>query len=513
MEDVMGVRGWLSAAAIAVAALVMAAPATAAPGVTFTPLVASPTIAVTVSGAGFAANEGIDVFFDTTDVALAGTDSTGAFGGITIHVPVDAVPGTHWISLEGRHSGLFAQKAFTVRTDWVQYKWTAAHRGTNPYENVISAANVSGLELAWKGVTGGTDVSSPIVVGGRVYIGSSDHNLYVFSTSTHALLWKGTTGGTIRSSPAAYGNYVYVGSSDNKLDAFPVAGCGTPTCAPAWTVTLDGSPNVSAPAVFNAVVYIGTQNGTVYAISGPTHGILWIGKPDPASKIEASPVVDNGSVYVAESDIPHKVYEFPVGCRSDGGMCSPTAATSDFTLPVAGTPAASGGRLVVPLLGEDRLYVLDEGTLSTSWSVFTGTLQDIESPAIAKGIVYMGNSSSVDPNLWAHSLASPQQVVWQSSVGNDAFDNAPAVANGVVFAVGDLTRAVYAFPAACSTPCAPLWSAAAAPATSSVVVSDGVVYVGTATGFSAFDLPSAANAPPRPALWELVPDWSLRPSG
>src|SRR5581483_2341997 len=134
-------------------------------------------------------------FFDTTDVALAGTDSAGNVSGVTIAVPASAVPGRHWISLEGRHTGLFAQQPFVVRTNWPQYKYSAAHRGYNAFENVLSPSTVPGLELAWRGTTGGTDASSPVVSGGVVYIGSSDGNLYAFSATTHALLWTGATGG------------------------------------------------------------------------------------------------------------------------------------------------------------------------------------------------------------------------------------------------------------------------------------------------------------------------------
>src|SRR5438067_9444082 len=97
-------------------ALGAATPARAALGVTLSLLAGPPTTVVTVSGTGFAANEGVDVFFDTTDAALAGTDSTGAFSGVAITVPAGALPGKHWVSVEGRHSGLFVQKAFTVRT-------------------------------------------------------------------------------------------------------------------------------------------------------------------------------------------------------------------------------------------------------------------------------------------------------------------------------------------------------------------------------------------------------------
>ena len=76
------------------------------------------------------------------------------------------------------------------------------HQGLNPYENVISSTNVSGLVLDWSYTTGG-DIISPSVVNGIVYVGSDDHNLYAFNATTGAFLWSYTTGGDVRSSTQA----------------------------------------------------------------------------------------------------------------------------------------------------------------------------------------------------------------------------------------------------------------------------------------------------------------------
>jgi hypothetical protein len=128
---------------------------TVTPGTVLSPGTGPPTRRVTVSGAGFGAFEGVDVFFDTTDLALAGTTGTGNFGPITITVPAAAVPGTHWISAQGRHSGLFAQAPFTVATNWAQFRYSVKHKGANLFENVLSASNVAGIDLDWSFPTGG----------------------------------------------------------------------------------------------------------------------------------------------------------------------------------------------------------------------------------------------------------------------------------------------------------------------------------------------------------------------
>src|SRR5689334_4893076 len=80
------------------------APALADPGVTLSPGSGPPTSAVRVSASGFDAFELVDVFVDTTDVALASANAAGSFGGVTVTVPSSALPGAHWITAAGRRS-------------------------------------------------------------------------------------------------------------------------------------------------------------------------------------------------------------------------------------------------------------------------------------------------------------------------------------------------------------------------------------------------------------------------
>ena len=61
----------------------------------------------------------------------------------------------------GQTSHTSATAAFLVRTDWAQFHFNAANTGYNPYENLISPGNVSGLTQAWTGATDSFVQSSP----------------------------------------------------------------------------------------------------------------------------------------------------------------------------------------------------------------------------------------------------------------------------------------------------------------------------------------------------------------
>jgi outer membrane protein assembly factor BamB len=232
---------------------------TVTPGIVLSAGSGHPGGTVTVSGAGFAAYEAVDVYLDATDEALASASGTGNFAGITLAVPSSAVPGTHYITAVGRHSGISAQAAYTVSTNWAQFRYSLRHKGANPFENVLSPATVAQIDQDWSYTTGGFVESSPAVAGGVVYVGSFDGNVYALSAATGAKLWSFTTGGFVVSSPAVADGVVYVGSGDGNVYALNAA-----TGAKLWSFTT-GSFVDSSPAVAGGVVYASSFDGNVYA--------------------------------------------------------------------------------------------------------------------------------------------------------------------------------------------------------------------------------------------------------
>ena len=187
--------------------------------------------------------------------------------------------------------------------------------------------------------------SSPVVSGGRVFVGSEDDRLYAFDAAgatncgetprTCQPLWTATTGGDIFSTPAVAGGAVIVGSADGFVYAYDAAGAtnctGTPrTCAPLWSAPT-GGPVHASPAVANGVVYIGSSDGKLYAIDAAgTTGCsgapkicvpLWT----TSTLSLGTPAVANGVVYVGSDD--RNVYAFDAtgtsGCSGSPRTCTP----------------------------------------------------------------------------------------------------------------------------------------------------------------------------------------------
>src|SRR6202453_2742894 len=66
--------------------------------------------------------------------------------------------------------------------------------------------------VRWSFHTNGEVVSSPAIVGGVVYIGSNDGNLYAIDEPSGKLHWKFETGSAIPSSPTVAAGIIYFAS-------------------------------------------------------------------------------------------------------------------------------------------------------------------------------------------------------------------------------------------------------------------------------------------------------------
>ena len=76
-------------------------------------------------------------------------------------------------------------------------------RGDLAHTGVYNAAGVPKFAaVKWKFQTGGRVVSSPAIVAGVAYVGSTDGNLYAVDTATGVQKWKFATKGWVSSSPA-----------------------------------------------------------------------------------------------------------------------------------------------------------------------------------------------------------------------------------------------------------------------------------------------------------------------
>jgi outer membrane protein assembly factor BamB len=450
---------------------------------TVTPRIVLSPVTGPPGSTGFRATEGVDIFAGTTDEALAGTGPAGSFGPIRVTIPASAAPGTAWISAEGRRSRLFAQAAFTVNTNWAQFRYSATHTGINPVENMLSRSSVARLGLDWSFRTGGGVFSSPAVAGGVLYIGAEDGHVYALNAATGAKRWSFPAG--TDSSPAVANGVVYIGSGN--MYALNAA-----TGARRWTFPAGGIDD-SSPAVANGVVYIGSDNGHVYALNAATGDKRW--SFHTGGFLFSSPAVVNGVVYIGsgDSDGDGNVYALDAGTGAQR-WSFPTGAV------VLSSPAVANGVVYIGTEG-GTVYALNAATGAGLWTFPAGNFVD-SSPAVANGVVYIG---SFDGNVYALNAATGTRL-WSFRTGN-SIQSSPAVANGVVY-IGSEDGNVYALDAATG---ARLWTFTTGRfIDSSPAVANGMVYIASFDhNVYAFGLPGGLATPAPPNRNSLHPDYNL----
>ena len=436
------------------------------PALTLSPTVGPPTSSVSVSGSNFGHYEGVDVYFDTTDEALASTNVQCLFS-ITISIPSEAVPGTHWITAVGRHSGPSAQASFLVQTDWTAFHNLPTHTGINPYENVLSPTNVGKLDTSWSATTG-SSISSPAVANGVVYVGSG-YDLYAFNAQTGGQLWSASTGNYIESSPAVANGVVYIGSFYD-LQAY-----NGQTGTQLWSAPI-GNYVSSSPTVTNGVVYVGSNDDHLYAFNAQTGVQLWSAPTGGA--VTSSPAVANGVAYVGSFD--DHLYAF----NAQTGVQLWSAPTGNF---ITSSPAIANGAVYVGS-GDGYLYAFNAQTGTQLWSAPSGGYSILSSPAVVNDVVYIGSGYDLD----AFNAQTGTQL-WSAPTGN-IIESSPAVANDVVY-VGSDDNHLYAFNAQMG---AQLWSTLTGNfITPSPAVANGMVYVSSADGYLyAYALPPGDQLKP-----------------
>jgi outer membrane protein assembly factor BamB len=283
-------------------------------------------------------------------------------------------------------------------------------------------------------------------------------------TPDGTLLWKYSTGREVRSCPAIVNGVVYVGSNDGNLYALDAQTGGL-----IWN-SVAGLGIQSSPAVTDGVVYAGSWDSNVYAFDMSSGALLW--NYTTGDAVISSPAVADGIVYVGSFD--GNLYAL------DAASGDPVWQYATAGPRVGSSPAVADGVLYVG--SEDgNLYAFNASNGALLWNYTAGGPVH-SSPSVANGAVYVGSD---DNNVYALD-ASTGSLLWTYTTG-DTVRSSPAVADGIVY-VGSYDENVYALNASTG---ALLWSYLTGDEVdSSPAVANGVVYVGTLgfeTSFYALD--------------------------
>ncbi len=279
--------------------------------------------------------------------------------------------------------------------------------------------------------------------------------------------WSFNTGSYIESSPAVVKGVVYVGSDNESLYALSAR-----TGAVKWSFKT-GYWVKSSPAVAKGVVYVGSNDGKLYALDAKTGLPKWA--YNAGYGVEDGPTVVHGVVYFGSDDGVVHAVDATTGTQK----WSYTIGNNGFY----GSPAVVRGVVYVGSWNNGKLYAIDAATGTLKWSY--ATTYALTSPVVVGGTVYLALDLANTGRGGVEALdASTGTLKWFTAAGDYVFST-PAVAKGVVY-VGCGDRKVYALKASTG---ALKWTASTgSDITASPAVANGIVYVGSHDGkMYAFD--------------------------
>ncbi len=265
--------------------------------------------------------------------------------------------------------------------------------------------------------------------------------------------WVFPTGGPVASLPIIVDGMLYVGSQDGKVYALDAS-----TGRQKWALPT-GRPVASSPTVVDGVLYASSWNSSVYALDAYTGQQKWAFST--GGIVDSSPTVVNGVLYVGSAD--HKVYAMDAST----GQQKWAFSTGQ---PVVSSPTVVDGVLYVSSQ-DGNMYALDAYTGQEDW-VFPIGDAVVSSPTVTNGVLYVGSG---DHNVYAIDTSTGQQK-WAFSTGS-LVRSAPTTVNGVVY-VGSEDSSVYAIDA--NTGQQKWVFPTRGPVDPSPMVVNGVVYIGSA---------------------------------
>ena len=276
-----------------------------------------------------------------------------------------------------------------------------------------------------------------------------------------------------------------------------------------WKFDVDNTGMIisvtSTAAVVGGIVYVGSQNGFLYALDASTGKLFW--RFNTGESLLASPVVADGVVYIGNIRGVFALDAYK------GTQIWKTQSIGNQRIDASvSTPAVSGGMLYVGTFADNRLYAfrvsdgqlmwqfqagdyVDSSPVVVGDTVYVGSndyylyainaqtgalkwkyncsqpFDSVSSPVVVNNIVYV---TSYDGNVFALNAETGQKIWNHTTSRLSSIFAAPAFSNGVIYQTANKT--LYALDATTGNE---LWNfTSAVQIQSCPAIADGVVYIG-----------------------------------
>jgi outer membrane protein assembly factor BamB len=262
--------------------------------------------------------------------------------------------------------------------------------------------------------TGHSSTSTPVgVAAGGTRAGTSGQ------TGPGSVAWAFPTGNEILSNPGVANGVVYVGSKDNYLYAV--------TAATGKLIWRSWQGWVSAaPQVVNGMVCVATATGEFSAIRVTTGGVAWQQQTDTPAAFKPSWAVDGRSVILPSTTQPLTLYDAVTGSKGTTAFGSPGQFAGGAIGAANGVLYAveeSGGLFAVRIATGNTLW--QRSISSDESGFFTGIV-------ISDGAIYITDDSGM---LYSLNAANGNSD-WTYPAGASQL-SIPVAADGIVYVTDD----------------------------------------------------------------------------
>lgn len=253
------------------------------------------------------------------------------------------------------------------------------------HDNYVYALSTKG-SLLWKFRTGNSIASSPAVGGGKICIGSSDNCVYALDRKTGNETWRFRTGDEVVGDILFHAERIYFGSMDSYFYCLDLNGNFV------WKFKTGDSIITGRPVADDKKVYFTSTDENIYAVS-LDGSFVWGFRTGDA--LSDKPVLKDGVLYCGSRD------GYLYALSTESGQCLWRFNTASG-VPVASIPLITNNAVY---FGCNKFYALDlDGFLL--WSFQTGDVMAAE-PIIYNGKIIFG---CLDGHIRALSLKG--KVLW-----------------------------------------------------------------------------------------------------
>jgi len=301
------------------------------------------------------------------------------------------------------------------------------------------------LNLRWNFTTGGGVVSTPVIVEGRVYVGSQDKNIYCIDARDGGLLWNFMTGARIKSSPAVVNGKLYVGPDDGYVYCLDAKNGRL-----VWKTYAGGYIEAhfkavtgirSSPIVVDDRVYVGSLDANLYCFDANSGDVVW--SYGTGGYITSSPAVSNGVVYITSKEASSGVlYKIDAADGTLIWKCDiPYVIVADRGTDLQVSPTVGDGMVFVAA-NKQNYYGVNAETGEIEWIyVTTEGTEGIGGYLVASMAYHDGELYIVDMFFITALDANTGEVVWKSWIGTELYTS-PTYAGGKIYVTTD-RRFVY----------------------------------------------------------------------